>query len=195
MELKILGRNLELNDQVRAYITRKVNRLSRHLSGITSATVELTRESTRAQDDRVVAQVTLGIDGSVLRGEERGANAIAAVDSVVAVMDRRVERYKGKFYRSKQVKKTGKNVSIRTLDISTAPAEEAAADAEVLEADERVVRTKRFPIKPMTVAEAAFQMELLGHDFFMFLNSETDQHNLLYKRRDGDYGLIEPEAL
>ena len=195
MELQITGRNLELNDQVRAHVTKKVNRLSRHLPGITSATVELAGENTQAQDHRVVAQVTLDIDGAVLRGEERGANAMAAVDSVVAVMDRRVERYKGKFYRSKQVKKTGGNVSIRTLDLPTAPSEEADDGAEVLEAEGRVVRIKRFPIKPITVAEAAFQMELLGHDFFMFLNSEMDQHNVLYKRRDGDYGLIQPEAL
>lgn len=98
MDLKIQGRNLELNEAVRDHITKKMDRLGRHLSGITSAVVELARGSSRDQTEKVVAQVTLDIDGSVLRGEERGANAEAAVDFVIDVMDRRVERYKGKAY-------------------------------------------------------------------------------------------------
>ena len=190
MELQIQGRNLELNEGTRAYITRKVNRLSRHLPGITTATVEMAKENARAQGSTVVAQVTLDIDGTVLRSEERGTNAMAAVDSVINVMDRRIERYKGK-----QTKKAGKNVSIRTLEVPAATPEGNSSDDEVVDAAGRVVRVKRFPIKPMTVEDAAFQMELLGHDFFMFLNGETDEHNLLYKRRDGDYGLIQPKPL
>ena len=120
---------------------------------------------------------------------------MAAVDSVIDVMDRRLERYKSKAYRSEQAKKAGKNVSIRMLEAPDVPPVQNTDDDEVVEAEGRVVRIKRFPIKPMTVDEAAFQMELLVHDFFMFLNSEADQHNLLYKRRDGDYGLIQPEPL
>ena len=89
MELEIHARNLELNEKSRDYITRKVNKLSRHLPGITTATVELARENTRVQDQRVVVQVTLDIGGTFLRAEERGANAVAAVDSVTNVMDRK----------------------------------------------------------------------------------------------------------
>ena len=195
MELQIRGRNLELNDSTRDYITRKINRLSRHLQGITTVMVELARENTKAKDQSVVGQVTLDIDGTVLRGEELGANAKAAVDSVINVMDRRVERYKGKVYKSKQVRKVGKNVSIRTSEVPAIPPGEGAADDEIVEAGGKVVRVKRFPIKPTTVEEAAFQMELLGHDFFLFLDGETEQYNLLYKRRDDDYGLIQPEPL
>ena len=106
MKLKIHGKNLELNERTQDYISRKVNRLARHLPGITSATIELTRQSTRSQDHRLVVQVTLDIEGTVLRVEERGANAMSAIDSVVAVMDRRVKRYKGKLYKSQQTKKT-----------------------------------------------------------------------------------------
>ena len=193
MKLQIHGKNLELNEKTQDYISRKINRLSRHLPGITSATVELARQSTRSQDDRGVVQVTLDIEGTVLRVEERGANAMSAIDSVVAVMDRRVERYKGKVYKSQRTQKTGKNVSIRTVDAP--PVQGDASDEEVVEVVGKVVRVKRFPIKPMTVEDAAFQMELLGHSFFLFLNSETDEHNVLYKRRDGDYGLMEPEPL
>ena len=195
MELQIYGRNLELNERTRDYITRKVNRLGRHLPSITTATVELARENARAQDHRVVAQVTLDIGGTTLRSEERGANAMAAVDSVIDVMDLRVERYKGRLYKGERAKKAGKNVSIRTLEVPPVSLEEGPADDDVVEADGKVVRVKRFPIKPMMVDEAAFQMELLGHDFFLFLDSETGQYSLLYKRHDGDYGLILPEPL
>ena len=195
MEVRIHGRNLELDQMTRDYIDRKVSRLGRHLPGISTAAVELARENTRAQDQRVVAQATLDIDGTVLRGEERGANAMSAVDSVIGVRDRRIERYKGKVYRSEQAKKAGKNASIRSAGVPPASPDEGSTDDEVVEAEGRVVRVKRFPIKPTTVAEAAFQMELLGHDFFLFLDSETDQYGLLYKRQDGDYGLIRPEPL
>ena len=195
MELQIQGKNLELDGRTRDYIARKLNRLGRHLPDITMATVELERGNSRSQDGRVAAQITLDIDGTMLRGEDRAPNAMAAVDSVIDVMDRRLERYKSKAYRSEQAKKAGKNVSIRMLEAPDVPPVQNTDDDEVVEAEGRVVRIKRFPIKPMTVDEAAFQMELLGHDFFMFLNSEADQHNLLYKRRDGDYGLIQPEPL
>ena len=192
MELQIVGRNLKLSDQIRSDISRKFNRLSRHLPNITSAKVELVEGNAKAQDQRIVAQATLDIDGTVLRGEERGASATAAVDSVIQVMDRRIERYKGKVYRSK---KTGKVVSLSSVEAADAVVEEEPADEELEAVDGKVVRMKRFPIKPMTLNEAAFQMELLGHNFFLFLNSETDQYSLLYSRRDGDYGLIQPEPL
>ena len=194
MDLKIQGRNLELDQAVRDHITKKMDRLGRHLPGITSAVVELAKGSNRDQTGKVVAQVTLDIDGSVLRGEEGGANAVAAVDSVIDIMDRRVERYKGKAYRSLQAKKSGRGGSIRTADAPPPAAEEDDED-EVVSADGRVVRVKRFAIKPMAVDEAAFQMELLGHSFFLFINGETEEHNVIYRRNDGDYGLIEPEPL
>ena len=194
MELQIQSKNLELDQRTRDYITRKLNRLGRHLPDITMATVELERGNSRSQDRRIAAQITLDIDGTTLRGEERAPNAMAAVDSVIDVMDRRLERYKGKSYRSEQAKKAGKSGSIKTLEAPDAvPVQDS--DDEAVEAEGRVVRIKRFPIKTMTVDEAVFQIELLGHNFFMFLNSETDQHNLLYKRHDNDYGLIQPEPL
>ena len=195
MELHIHGKNLELDERTRDSVTRKVNRLSRHLPSITTATIELARENTRARDQRFVAQATLNIDGTVLRGEERGATALAAVDSVIHVVDRRIQRYKGKLYKSEQTRKAGKNVSIRDAEVSPVPPPEGTTDDEIHEALGRVVRLKRFPIKPITLDEAALEMELLGHDFFLFLDSQTEAYNLLYRRRDGDYGLIQPEPL
>ena len=195
MELQIQGKNLELDGRIRDYIARKLNRLGRHLPDITMATVELERGNSKSQDRRVAVQITLDIDGTILRGEQRAPNAMAAVDSVIDVMDRRLERYKSKTYRSEQAKKAGKNASIMPPEVPDAPPVQSTDDEDIVEAEGRVVRIKRFPIKPMTVDEAAFQMELLGHDFFMFLNGETDQHNLLYKRHDDDYGLIQPEPM
>lgn len=195
MELNISGRNLELNEETRDYVTKKVNRLGRRLPNITAATIELTRESTKAPEQRFVAQATLDIGGTVLRGEERAATVLAAVDSVIQMLDRRALRYKGRLYRSEQAKKAEKNLSIRDAAVLDASASEDTEDDEIQDAVGKVVRLKRFPIKPMTLEEAALQMELVGHDFFLFLDSDTEIFNLLYRRRDGDYGLIQPEPL
>ena len=194
MELEIREKNLELTHATREQISRKLNRIGRRLPETSTALVELARQSSRSQGAQVVAQVTLNIDGAILRGEERGANALAAADAVVGVMDRRVERYKGKVYRSRQARKSGRNASIRT-EGAPPPLDGEAQEDDAPEVDGRVVRTKRFPIKPMTLDEAAFQMELLGHDFFLFRDGQTEEYNLLYRRRDGDYGLIQPEPL
>ena len=195
MELEIRGRNLKLSDVTREQISRKLNRLGRRLPEVSTALVELARHNSRSQDTRVVVQVTLNIDGTILRGEEHGANAVVAADAVIGVMDRRVERYKGKEYRSQKAKKAGRNVSIRTEGAPEPSDMEAEEDDDVSEVGGKIVRMKRFPIKPMTLDDAAFQMELLGHDFFLFKDGQTEEYNLLYRRRDGDYGLIQPEPL
>ena len=189
VELQIQGRNLEINDQVRSHVSQKLGQLGRHLSGLTSATVELASEATRAQQDRVVAQVTLDVNGSILRAEQRAPNTRAAINSAIEVLTRRIERYKSQTYRSGR--------SRQSLPQRTLEAEEAAQDVSPEEeveqlADGGLVRVKRFLMTPMTMEEAAFQMQLLGHHFFMFLNSDTDHHNVLYQREDGNFGLIQP---
>ena len=136
--------------------------------------------------------MTLDVDGTVLRGEEKGSNAAAAVDAALDVMDRRMERLKGRIYRSQQTKRSSvgrmQAEAAPDLDPET-PGEEAADTGGV------VVKTKRFPMKPMNVEDAAFQMDMLGHEFFLFLNGETGEHNVVYRRSDGDYGLIQPSPL
>ena len=190
MELVIQGRNLEVSESIRTYVARKMQRISRHLPAVLAALVELSFENTRSQDQRVVAQVTLNCNRTILRGEERAANVNAAVDAVADVLDRRVQRLKGSLYRSEQARQTGKGVSIRALETQQA---ETAAAAEEMESPGRVVRTKRLQMKPMTVEEAALQMELLGHDFFLFYDGLANRYCVLYRRRDGDLGLIESE--
>lgn len=187
MNLRIQSRNLNVNDTLRSHIQNKVGCLERHLPAIDNIIVDLAEDNARAQDKRFVVQITIDVNGTKLRGEERGPNATVALNLVIDVMARRVEKFKGKTHRSKRA-------SIRTRAVPETSAGSAPTD-DLIEAAGKVVKVKRFPIKPTTVEEAAFEMEMLGHDFFLFLNSETDQHSVLYRRQDGDYGLIQPEPL
>jgi putative sigma-54 modulation protein len=163
-------------------VQRKVGKLARYLPNITEAKVEIHEENTRSPQSRFVAQVTLSSKGILLRGEERGERVRVAVDAVAEVLERQIERYKGKRYEK------GRGVSLARQAVS-----EGTVVPEVSEGLPKVVRVKRFAVKPMSVAEAAEQMELLGHSFFLFVNAENDVLSLLYRRKDGNYGLIEPE--
>ena len=192
MDFKITGRNLTIEQSIREHVERKLERLVRHLPAITGVEVELTRNNSRDPAARIVAQVTLDVNGTVLRGEEKGATATAAVDEALDVMDRRMERLKGRLYRSQQTKRS----SVGRMQAEAPPDLDPETPGD--EADESggvVVKTKRFPMKPMTVEDAAFQMDMLGHEFFLFLNAETGEHNVVYRRADGDYGLIQPDPL
>ena len=189
MELNIRGRNLEITDQIRSHVAEKLAQLERHLPALSLVTVELSSEPTRAQRHRVVAQVTMTVGGSILRSEQRGSNIKAAINSAAEVLSRRIERYKGRTYCSERAR--------HTTSLASQQAEEVAridfpAEGEVL-ADGNLVRIKKFEMEPMTVDAAAFQMELLGHQFYMFLNSKTTRHNVLYQRDDGNFGLIQSE--
>jgi len=194
LDLKIRAKNLKVTPTVRDYIDKKVGRIIRHLPLAGQVNVELTSQNVRAQGQRVVAQLTLDINGVMLRGEERGRNVMAAIDAAVDVLDRRIDRYKGKssrIERSRRAVRRGQGLKDRIV-------EEVVQEASATEEpgmQEAVVKYKTFPVKPMAVDEAIFQMELLGHSFFLFLNSDADTYNVLYRRRDGAYGLIEPESL
>lgn len=188
MELQIQGRNIEINDQVRNYISQKLAQVNRHLPAISRAEVELAAESTRSHQDRIVVQVTLDVGGAVLRAEQRAANTTAAINLVAEALDRRVERYKSRTYRSERAKQITPLREQQAEEIS----EPAGDTTGHWLADGGLVRVKRFHMNHMTVDEAAFQMQLLGHTFFMFLNGDSGQYNVLYQRDDGNYGLIQP---
>jgi putative sigma-54 modulation protein len=188
LELQIQGRNIEINDQVRSYIAQKLAQVNRHLPAISRAEVELASESTRSHQDRIVVQVTLDVGGAILRAEQRAANTTAAINLVAEALDRRVERYKSRAYRSERAKQSTPLREQRAEELF----EPAGDVAGPWLADGGLVRVKRFDMEPMTVDEAAFQMQLLGHTFFMFLNSGSSQYNVLYQRDDGNYGLIQP---
>ena len=184
MELQIFAKNVELSQEVEDYIRKKIGKLSRYLPNLTEAKVEVHEENTRSPRHRFTVQVTLNSKGVLLRGEERAESIYIATDAVDKVLARQIERYKGKSY------KKGR---------STSRSREAAASKEVITNDKvgslpNVIKVKHFVVKPMSVTDASEQMELLGHDFFLFINADSDMFSLLYRRRDGNYGLIEPEA-
>ncbi len=177
MELIIRGRNIEITDQIETYARKRIARLERFLPTISQAELELAQENTRSRDQRQIAQLTLRMTpGILLRAEERHADLLAAIDLVVDKMERRIERFKGR-----------REGRIR------AEAVESASPGEASSPTGRIVKIKRFEITAMTPEEAIEQMELLGHDFFIFYNPETASINLVYRRRDGNYGLIQPE--
>ena len=179
MELQIAAQNMELSPAVRRYVERKLVRLNRHLPNITASKVEITEEQTKSSQQRYIVQMSLDSSGILLRGEERGGDLFTAIDKVTEIMDRQIEHRKGKLYEK------GRGSSLARNEFSE--------EVKVMGTPKKVVKVKRFAIKPMPVAEAIEQMELLRHDFFLFLNADTGEVNLLYRRKDGNYGQIEPE--
>lgn len=176
MQLIIQGKNIEVTDRLREYVEKKVGKLDRYLPTITEARMELSVEGTKSAKDRQVAQLTVRSKGTLLRAEERTADMFASIDAIVDKMYRQIVRYKGKRY--------GRG---------RGPGEVPPVEEFEEEPPPRVVRTKRFQVAPMDEEEAIEQMELLGHDFFVFFNVNTDGINVIYRRKDGDYGLLEPE--
>ena len=194
MDIKIYTKNMQLNSDAERYIQKKFRRLERHLKPISDAKLEISRTSARSQAERIVVQMTIATNTYTLRGQETGLNLFGAIDAVTDVMDRQIQRYKGKVYRTAQAKKSARAASGR-VDNPLATMEETEIELgdAVLAEMGKVIRTKRFPMKPMTVEDAIDEMELLSHDFFLFFDVDTDDYNVVYRRRDGDYGVIEPE--
>jgi putative sigma-54 modulation protein len=188
MQLTITGKNIEINDTLRSYVERKIGRLDRYLPNVIDGRVELEKaEGARAAEDRQVAQVTLRTKNAVLRAEEASNDIFASIDAVVEKMQRQADRYKNK-RRSKR--------SENAAQIEAASVQREVGEAEEDELDEGhpvVSRVKRFHMIPMDEEEAIAQMELLGHDFYVFFNVNQNQINVLYRRRNGEYALIQPE--
>lgn len=181
-EIEITGRNMEITDQLNDYVTAKVSKLDRYLNDIQEAHVELSfAKSARSASDRQVAQLTIRGKGFILRSEERADDIYAALDTALDKMQRRIERYKGKRNR-------GRGDGRSAAEVVLYPEGDDEDDEAPL-----IARRKHFVISPMDELEAIEQMNLLGHeDFFVFFNAVTNSINVLYTRRDGTYGLIEP---
>lgn len=184
MEIAIHGHNIEVTTRLQNYVEKKVGRLDRYMPNLSSVRVDLTSEHTRSAVERQVAQITIRDDrGTILRAEERNSDIFAAIDSVIDKLYRQIERYRGK--RQKKTRGTQDDLNLG----EPLPLEE---DDEIGE-DSSIVRTKRFVLYPMSAEEAVDQMELLGHDFFVFFNAEEEAINVLYRRHDGNFGLLQPE--
>ena len=180
MKLQIVAKNnVEISETIRAYVEKKVGKLGRYLPTLDEGKVEISREGAKLPEQRFTVQVTLDSRGVWIRAQEKSKDMRTAIDKVVDVLSKRIERHKGKLYDK------SRGVSFARQG--------AAIEEEEIEPPRRVVKTKRFLVKPMPIDEAMNQMELLGHDFFLFVDADTDRLNLLYRRDDGNYGLIEPE--
>jgi putative sigma-54 modulation protein len=179
MRTLVTGRNLDIPDTDREYVMRKMGRLDRLLDDRTDASVELSRAAHRAPEETAIVEVTLLVDGRPLRAVARAASHRAATDQVVDRLERQVVDLKER--RSKPLE--------RRSAAEVAPGTSATAAERT---PPSIVKVKRFAIEPMFEEDAVARMEELGHDFFVFVNAESERTAVLYRRRDGDYGLIEP---
>lgn len=184
MELMIKGKNIEITDRLHDYVEKKIGKLDRYLPTISEAWVELSAEDTKAAQDRQVCQVTVRSNGTILRAEERSDDIFTAIDTVLDKMYRQIARYKGK----RRNRWRGSSAQMP----EPLPIDEVYLEEEE-EEESQIVRVKRFPMTPMGPEEAVEQMELLGHDFFVFYNPDEGRINVLYRRKSGDYGLLQPE--
>jgi len=176
MDVSIFTRNMEVTPRLREYVEQKVEKLDRYLPLIDEARVDLKVENTRSADHRQVAQLTVRVRGAILRAEERTSDMFASIDAVLDKMYRQIARYKGK-----------------RKDRWHAVAEELPVEEPVEAPAGEIVRVKRFEVLPMSPEEAIEQMELLGHRFYAFLSADENAVNVVYKRDDGNYGLLQPE--
>lgn len=182
MKFNVRGENLEVTNALREYVEKKVGRIEKYFDTPPTSAVNVTMKVVK---DVHSIEVTVQLPGVVLRGEEANQDMYAAIDLVVEKLERQIRKHKTKINR--KFRQEGSLKSLFKEEINGKATEE--------EDDLRVVKTKRFNIKPMDIEEAILQMDMLGHSFFVFSNSDTEELNVVYKRKDGRYGLIEPDMI
>ena len=175
MKFIIVGRNIEVTPGLRAAVEEKIGKLDKYFNPDTEVHVTLSVEK-----DRQKIEVTIPVKGSIIRSEQVSNDMYVSIDLVEEVIERQLKKYKNKLIDKQQ---------------DAAAFAQEYIDKEYVDddADVKIIRTKRFDVKPMDPEEACVQMELLGHSFYVFFNSETEQINVVYKRKGNTYGLIEPE--
>jgi ribosomal subunit interface protein len=188
MELIFRGKHLTLGEDFREYARKKISRVERYLPLAEHAIVDVRREA-KGSGGRFVVQVTVNANGTFLRAEERAEQMEAAVDSVSDVLSRQITRFK-----QKKLVRSHRRADKEALAAAPEAEEEPKLPPDTEIVSGHVVKRKRFAVKPMTEAEAVDQMELLGHNFFLFRDEDRQGLALLYRRRDGDYGLILPDS-
>lgn len=195
MQLTVTGRNIELTPALKEYLTDKLQRSQKHFDHALNITALLSVAKNPSVAASQTAEVTIKLNGSVIRGEESTENMYASIDLVADKIERQLRKYKTRYYHKGNKAKERDHV-VETVDVSPDFDDDMTVIKDIALEDvrPRIVRSKRFPLKPMLAEEACKHMDLLGHDFFMFINSDSNQVNTVYHRRDGNYGLIEPEA-
>ena len=188
MQPIVHGRNVEITEWIREYVNKKVGRLERYLNQVTDARIELSHHATRAADDRFTAQLTIWTNGHILRAEESTADILVSIDAAVETMSEQVRRFKGRRFQNRRRQSAA--VSAEAEIAATTVVEEDLEDEEELA---KIVRRKEFILQPLDEEEAVAQMELLGHDFFVYYDVDAKGVNVVYRRRDGQYGLLQPQ--
>ncbi len=174
MRYTITGRNIEVTPGLREAIEEKIGKLARYFNPDTEVIVTLS-----VQKDKQKIEVTIPVKGNIIRAEESSSDMYVSIDLVEEIIERQIKKYKNKLIDKKQSAQAFSELFL---------SEEYEADDEI-----QIVKTKRFGMKPMDPEEACIQMELLGHSFYVFLNADTEEVNVVYKRKGNTYGLIEPE--
>jgi putative sigma-54 modulation protein len=174
VDFQVKGRNLEISESIRSYAAEKLGKLERHLKDPLRVELELSLERNPSISANHVAEATVWTKGPVLRAHEASGDMKASIDQLVTKLERQIKRYTDK-RRRRPSRRDG-------------AAPEAPQDNEPM-----IVKTKQFAVKPMSADEAVLQLELIGHDFFVFRNADTDGVNVVYRRHGGGYGLIEPQ--
>ena len=191
MDISINTHNVELTQRLRDHVERKTAKLDRYLPNLVEVRVDLSSQATKSAVQRQAAQITVRDErGTILRAEERDSDMFAAVDAVVDKLYRQIKRYRGKQIKGRRG--GGSTVEEMALGEPLPVEFEEAADFEE-EVEPTIVRRKRFTLQPMAAEEAIEQMELLGHSFFVFFDVDDEMVNVVYKRHDDNYGLLQPE--
>mgnify|MGYP000845559589 FL=1 len=177
MKVKVSGKNVEITPALRERAEKKFGKLNKFFKPDTEVLVTMSIEK-----NRHIVEVTIPFNGVLIRAEESTQDLYTSIDKTLDKIERQIKKNKTRL--RKRIQDNSFNVDF--IDsVSEEPQEE--------EEEFKIVRTKKFSLKPMTVEEAILQMNLLGHEFFMFLNAETNRENVVYRRKDGNYGLIEPD--
>ncbi|WP_320967811.1 ribosome hibernation-promoting factor, HPF/YfiA family [Hungatella hathewayi] len=174
MRFTITGRNIEVTQGLREAVEDKLGKLDRFFAPATEAVVRLS-----VQKDIQKIEVTIPVKGHIIRAEESSSDMYVSIDLVEEILERQLKKYKNKLIDKKQSAPSFSEAFLQ---------EDASAEEEI-----KIVKSKKFAVKPMDPEEACVQMELLGHNFYVFLNADTEEVNVVYKRKGGTYGLIEPE--
>jgi putative sigma-54 modulation protein len=181
---KLVGRNIEITDALKNYLDKKLERLDRYMNGIVDAKVVLSMATAPRVENRAKCEIQLNVPKGIVRVEESDPDMYAAIDKSIDRLETQLKRFKERHFNGHH------SAARRQALLSAAP--NAALLEEEEESSPQIVRVKRFAVKPMAPEDAAIQMEALGHDFFVFRNAETENFAVIYRRRDGNYGLIEP---
>ena len=174
MKLNFVGKNVEVTEALKDVTEKKLGKLDKYFQKDAEGNIAYSVER-----NRKIIEVTINLPGTILRAEESSDDMYASIDKAVDVLERQIRKHKTKLQR-----RFNNGETIRFENVMPLNEEEDRP---------KVVKTKRFDMKPMNVEEAILQMKLLRHNFFVFMNAESDDLNVLYKRKDGNYGLIEPE--